>query len=267
MKHNLKITFLLILLFFAAHVIGLVVLDSYQVKEYPYGFTPPEIEHPIVSLVDIVVTIAIITVIVLLLVRFRARRLWRLWFFISLVVTLLLGFSAFIPKEYALGLAFGLALWRVLKNNVYLHNFTEMFVYGGLASLFVPILNLVGIIVLLIVISVYDYWAVFKSKHMIKMAKFQSENKVFAGLFIPYGRKTAILGGGDIGFTLLFSGVIFMDYGFIPALITSLFAAGGLLLLLMLGRKNRYYPAMPFLTAGCFFGFGVVYLLHFFGVA
>ena len=39
---------------------------------------------------------------------------------------------------------------------------------------------------------------------MIKLAKFQTSLKVFAGLLIPYSKnRAAILGGGDIGLTEL----------------------------------------------------------------
>ena len=96
---------------------------------------------------------------------------------------------------------------------------------------------------------------------MVKMAEFQRENKVFAGLFVPYGKKAAILGGGDIGFTLLFSGVILQKFGFLAALISSLIIAGSLLALFLIGKKNKYYPAMPFLAGGCFIALGVVWLV------
>ena len=261
MKHNLKITILLLALFLAAHLIGLFVLQGYQSREYPYGFAPPEIRDTTTSVVDIVISIAIMTLVILILIKFRARRIWKTWFLLSLVITLLLSLAAFIPAFYALIIAVALGLWRILKNNVYLHNLTEIFVYGGLASLFVPILNLISISILLFAIAVYDYWAVFKSKHMVKMAEFQRENKVFAGLFVPYGKKAAILGGGDIGFTLLFSGVILQKFGFLAALISSLIIAGSLLALFLIGKKNKYYPAMPFLAGGCFIALGVVWLV------
>ena len=65
--------------------------------------------------------------------------------------------------------------------------------------------------------------SIWKTKHMIGLAKFQTEVKTFAGLLIPYGKgKAGILGGGDIGFTLMFSGVILKNFGFLEAIITSL---------------------------------------------
>lgn len=261
MKHTLRITLLLFFLFLVAHSIGLLVLDAYQVTEYPYGFQPPKIEKTSTSLIEIFVSLFIMTALVLILIRFRARRIWKVWFFLSLLITLLLAFAAFVDKRIALAAAFGLALWRILKNNVYVHNLTEVFVYGGLAAIFVPILNVISIFVLLLVIAVYDYIAVYKTKHMIAMAKFQTKERVFAGLFIPYKKKAAILGGGDIGFTLLFSGVMLQQFGWVAAVISSLLAGISLLVLLLISKRNKFYPAMPFLAGGCFLALGVVYLV------
>ena len=86
--------------------------------------------------------------------------------------------------------------------------------------------------------------------------------KVFAGLLIPYDKKkAAILGGGDIGFTLLFSVVVFRFLG-LSALVIPLFVGLALFGLLVYGKKNRYYPAMPYLSAGCLAGYFVAYLLE-----
>ena len=104
--------------------------------------------------------------------------------------------------------------------------------------------------------------AVWKTKHMVKMAKFQTESKLFAGLLVPYGKnKVAVLGGGDIGFPLLFSGVILKSFGIMEAYIVSVFAALALLLLLVFSEKKKFYPAMPFISAGCFLGLLVVIIL------
>ena len=73
--------------------------------------------------------------------------------------------------------------------------------------------------------------------------------------------KMAILGGGDLGFPLIFAGVVFKSVGLYQAMIIPVFAAIALLLLLLLGRKDRFYPAMPFISAGCFVGYVAVLLI------
>ena len=78
---------------------------------------------------------------------------------------------------------------------------------------------------------------------------------------IPYKRGAAILGGGDIGFPLLFAGVAMKVFGF-KALIVSGFATLSLLFLFWMSEKKKFYPAMPFLTAGCFLGYAVLNLVQ-----
>ena len=172
----------------------------------------------------------------------------------------MIAFNAFFTQLFSLILALVLSLWKTFKNNIIVHNFSELFIYGGLAAIFVPILSITSIIVILFIIAIYDYIAVFKTKHMIRMAKFQTKIKLFAGLLIPYGKKAAILGGGDLGFPLLFSGVMFKEFGLL-SLITVLTSTLALAYLLFKSQKNKFYPAMPYISIGCFIGYGIIILL------
>jgi len=85
--------------------------------------------------------------------------------------------------------------------------------------------------------------------------------------------KNAILGGGDIFFPLLFTGV-FMKYlivienlsklnSFLLSLIVVICVTIALSILFYKSRKDKYYPALPFLTLGCFIGFALVKLILF----
>ena len=126
-------------------------------------------------------------------------------------------------------------------------------------------------------------YAVWTSKHMVAMAKFQTDSNVFAGLHIPYKLgslkkpkgptktikvKSAVLGGGDIGFPLIFAGVVMKELmitntlvtGFLITLIIPLFATIALTFLLIKAQKDKFYPAMPFITAGCLLGYAIVLL-------
>jgi presenilin-like A22 family membrane protease len=182
-------------------------------------------------------------------------------------------------------LALVLALIKIYKPTTILQNLTEIFIYGGLAAIFVPVMNIFAVFALLILISIYDIIAVRHTKHMIKLAKFQTKSKIFAGLLIPYGKgkitkkdkgviqkkgvgKIAVLGGGDIGLPLIFAGVIMKDLmlnnpeliGFLKTLIIPVFVSLALLYLLVKSEKNKFYPAMPYLTVGCVVGYFVVLL-------
>ena len=272
MKHTFAITLLLATLFLAAHLIGLSILDAYSTttaidgetittwQALPYDVERPQFDHT-TGFLTLFATIIIATLLVLVIIKLNLFTTWKLWFFLSVWFCLTVAFHSFLPQRYALILAGALALTKILWKNPIIHNLTELFIYGGLAAVFVPFLNLRTITALLILISAYDAYAVWTSKHMVKMAQFQTKTRLFAGLLIPYRKKQAILGGGDIGFPLLFSGVIHTSYGWAASLTTTLAATAALLLLLFKSQKNKYYPAMPFITAGLFTGLILLYLL------
>ncbi len=261
MKHTAKVTVLLIALFLAAQFLGLLILKPYMVEEkpLPYNIERPQFEEK-TSFMWIFLIIILATVLGLFLAKLEATTLWKTWFFLSVIFTLSIALSSFIHQIIALVIAVVLAVFKVYFRNVIVHNITELFIYGGLAAIFVPILSISSISILLIIISVYDYIAVRKTKHMITLAKFQTKIKIFAGLVIPYGKnKEAILGGGDIGFPLIFTGVAMNTLG-MKAIIIPFFAAAALTILFLNSEKKKFYPAMPVLTAGCFIGYLIAYL-------
>lgn len=291
MKHSLSITLIILGIFLLAQFIGLGILYNYidpvksqetgktEFKDLPIGERPPVDERT--SFIPVIIAVIIGTVILLLLIKYKLAFVWKLWFLIAVVISLSVAWSVFIQKELAFLLAFIFALWKIFKPNVWVHNFTELFIYGGLAAIFAPLFNLFSISVLLILIAGYDAYAVWKSKHMVTLAKSQTEAKVFAGLLIPYALgkrvraiakthaplpkmkvRTAILGGGDIGFPLIFAGVVLKEMGLWQSLVIPFFALAGLAVLLYYADTKKFYPAMPFISAGCFLGLGVVWGLH-----
>lgn len=297
MKHTLKITLAIIVLFFLTQLIGLAITNKYidhmataQTGNVTWVELPLNIERPDVeessSYIYITLAILIGTIIILILIKTKAYRLWKLWFFLAILICLTIALAALIPQYPAFFLAFLFAFLKIYRPNVYIHNITETLVYGGLAAILVPIINFTAILILLAIISFYDMYAVWRSKHMIKMAKFQSESKLFAGLLIPYtlkaphisgsGRskklmgkertRNAMLGGGDIGFPLIFAGVVMKGLmlqntffiGFMKTLIIPTTVSIALLILLVKSKEDKFYPAMPFLSIGCIAGYLII---------
>jgi len=297
MKHTLKITLILVFTFLISQIIGLAVTNSYidheaskETGEVSWGSLPYDIARPEVeessSFIYILAAILLGTLLVFLIMKFGKVMWWKIWFFLAISITLVVAFNSFMPALLAAILAVILAGYKIFKPNIYVQNITELFIYGGLAAIFVPIINLFSVFMLLLLISAYDIIAVWKSKHMVSLAKFQTKSKVFAGLMIPYGlpgkkpkkgakvkkvpMKTAILGGGDIGFPLIFAGVVLKNLiltnpiwlSFLKVLIITLFTSLALLYLLVKSQKNKFYPAMPYISAGCLIGYLVLLLVN-----
>lgn len=331
MKHNFKVTGIIVLMFVISQIIGLGVFYSYDnyfgktseqliangtisnetipdISIVRENLPPPiEIKQTIdyVSIIiSIVIGITIAVLLFLLLSRINAKLLIKIWFTFVVFLCLSIAFSLLLYPQFGLNLfnlfgkkialaemiavplAIVLTYLKIFKRNMVAHNFSELLIYPGLAVIFLPIMNLFLVIILLIIISVYDMIAVWKTKHMIKMAKFQvNELKIFTGFLIPYLKKEdrikiekiksmklsnkqknlklkkekihiqiAALGGGDVAFPLIFVGVILLSLGLLPAIITILTTAFSLALLLIFSQKGKFYPAMPFLSIGCLIG-------------
>ena len=337
MKHTIKITLTILIMFLVAQFIGLAVFSSYDnyfgktsqekvargelvkpnVSFVNETLPPPvELKTPIdiaAILTSIIIALIIATALFFLLAKVRIVIVLKIWFavvvFICLTIALALVLYPFIgtslfsifgknvslAEAIALPLAIILTFYKIVKRNIIVHNLTELFIYPGIAIIFLPLLNVIAASILLIAISIYDMIAVWKTKYMIKLAKFQIQQmKIFTGFFIPYimpkdkakiakmramakqaekqgkGKKKgkeikirtqiAALGGGDVAFPLIFAGTIFFAFGLMASIVTILCTALALLLLLLFSEKGKFYPAMPFLTAGCFLGLFIVLL-------
>ncbi len=310
MKHSLKVILILLGMFFITQLIGIAVIHQYSpeiktvedvegniinktVYNLPYGAEPPEGITPGNTLVSILIAIVIAVVFMLILMRFKSELILRVWFFLVVSFALAITLYAFIDKinyaEFiALGVAIPLAALKLFKRNVYVHNFTELLIYPGIAAIFVPLLSIWTVVLLLILISIYDIYAVWHAGFMQKMAQYQIEKlKFFTGFFVPYlGKKekmqiaearksnklkdlkekklkinVAILGGGDVVFPIMLAGVVLNTLGLIEALIINVGATLALSWLFYISKKGKFYPAMPFISIGCLIALGIAYLI------
>ena len=316
MKHNSKIIFILLAMFLLTQFIGIYVVDHYSSVKIidgnvvnvdspglPFGLEVPEPKENADfarAFTSIIFAFMIAIFLLILLSKFNAEFFLRLWFFTVVAIALGIsfnvplmnlfsdktGFLFGIPILWIIALSFGffLSLIKIYKRNLLVHNLTELFIYPGIAAVFVPILNIYTIIILLVLISIYDMWAVWHSGIMQKMAKYQIDNlKIFSGFFVPYvSRKVklklkkmkkselkrkkvrvnvAILGGGDVVFPIIAAGVMLKTLGLLSAFFVVIGAAIGLSYLLLFAEKKKFYPAMPFITTGILVGIAISYLI------
>lgn len=198
MKHNIKITAILIVMFIVTQLIGLFVISTYTQTELPYGMEPPKEVKEKPRGLEIIVAFAVAVTLFFLLIRLNAKTFIRLWYFSVTIIALALTLNAIIfeldilnyGNFLALIIALPLAYMKIFKRNLIVHNLTELLIYPGIAAVFIPLLNILWIIILLLIISIYDIWAVWHSQFMQKMAKFQiNQLQFFTGFFVPYADK------------------------------------------------------------------------------
>lgn len=254
MKYSIKTLLIVLGLFLVAQYVGLYVNSIYFANSLPYGLTPPQVEAE-ASPWFFVSTLIIVTTIFLLLRKFNLKLLMKFWFITAFVMTISITLSAVIESWIAFIVAIALVILRIKEHDLVIHNLTEILVYGGVVAIFAPILNIWSAIILLGLISIYDFIAVNITKHMVGLAKMQGDLGIFSGLVVQNKNESAILGGGDIAFTLLFATVALREFGFISAMFVIYGATLGILALMLLGKKKKFYPAMPFVTIGSLLGF------------
>lgn len=316
MKHELSVTLILIGIFAVSQIVGLyLVAESMQTvtceevgtceatyEETALGGRPQTQGWG--SLLYLGLGIGFGTAILLLLAKFKKTSIWRVWFFIAVWLTMAIALDVVLPGYWAWAIAFALAMWKLKRPNVIIYNIAEILMYAGMAVFLVPIFNAVWLgLVMLGLISVYDAYAVWKSKHMVQMAQFITGSNAFAGLVVPYRtdkkkvelrmpatqkdakgtlsskskRRNAILGGGDMTFPLLFAGIVMQERvkelvgtgmsfasalqeSYLVVLLISLGATLAIAGLFLLAKKDKFYPAMPFVSAGCLFGWALTFL-------
>ncbi len=312
MKHSVKVIVILLSLFFISQLVGIAVISSYSPKivqvttsegvfsnitfyNLPYGTEPPQDTSPKYNLISMVIAIFIGVALVLLLMKYKVALFLRYWFLFVIIIALAIAINSFFlgmnnSSLIALAIAIPLAVIKVFKRNIIVHNATEVLIYPGIAAIFSPLFNVTTMSIFLIIISAYDMYAVWHAGFMQKMAKYQiNEVRVFSGLMIPYiGKKErllidkfkklgklsqlrkkikinmAILGGGDIVMPIILSGVVLRAFGVWASLIVAIGATLALATLFYFSEKGKFYPAMPFITCGLFLALLVIYLITIF---
>ena len=200
MKHNSKITTILILMFIVTQLIGLFVVSVYiNGLELPYGIEPPEEVTQQSRGPEIIIAFVIAIALFFLLMKINAKTFIRLWYFFVTILAIALALNAILfkininlltPSLLALIIALPLSYIKIFKKHLLTHNLTELLIYPGIAAVFIPLLNVFWIIIILLAISLYDMWAVWHSEFMQKMAKFQIDHlQFFTGFFVPYADK------------------------------------------------------------------------------
>ncbi len=225
-----------------------------------------KIPLPAISLWDFFFSFLLITIFILFLASFkkfkRAKGIIYKGFFILVVfwagVILLSLWLSDIPAIIIMG--FLMFLW-FKKPSVLIHDVVIILGLAGAASILGLSFDPKIVIVLLVIFSIYDFIAVYKTKHMIKMAKEMIEKGAILGLIIPIkvldfreslkevkpGGKFLILGGGDVVFPLLLA-ISLIPEGILKSFIIALFALFGLFVSywLFISQKNRQpIPALP----------------------
>ncbi len=167
-----------------------------------------------------------------------------------------LGYLSILPSLIIL-----LALMK--KPNGVTINVSAFFLACGITAMFGISLEPLPAILLLIVLAIYDFLAVYKTKHMLDLAESILDLKLPLLFVVPTDDKPTMLGVGDVVIPniLTVSAQTFLKapsfFGIkLPALTTLIGGSLGLLALLIFAERfKKAHAGLPFINTGAILGF------------
>ena len=274
-----KILFWEAFLFILTMVLG--VFTSWKITQIP-EIEIEKIPFKPASFWEFLVSFAILLLIILLVIKYLKFRpgkeiLFKFFFILPVFLGGMVFWSLWLGDIPALISILILVIFWFKKPNVLVHNFLLISGMIGIGSIFGLRLDPLFVIFFLIIFSIYDIIAVYKTKHMIKMAKEFVEVRAIPGLVLPQkfsevsaplkevkmGGKFLILGSGDIIFPLLLVSSL-VPFGVLKSFIIAIFATLGLLasIFLFLSQKTRKpIPALPPIALFSIIGYLIMRIL------
>ena len=232
------------------------------------------------------------TILILITLRFSKKERRGAFLKLLFILAILLGidttFGVFIGEPGAIILAGLLIILRFTRPTVLFHNLVVMLGMAGVGAWLGAGIVPRDAVIILFVLSLYDIVAVYKTKHMIKMARAMIKKRVILGLIIPENilgfkasmrevekdkipedrkekiepAKFMILGGGDLILPMILIVSVAREV-FLGGVVVLCFSVLGLIAmhLIFIKLKSRPMPALPPLALFCLIGYLITLLV------
>jgi len=259
--------------------LGLGIINSLKITRVLKIEKIEVVEFPFIQFIVYFILATLSIFLLTRLIKFRKQKtiVFKLLFISTVFMGGVLMLSVWILDFFALILMGFLIFWWIKWPSVFIQDLLMILGIVGAGS--VLGLNFAPEVVagLLVVFSIYDIIAVYKTKHMVEIAKEMIKSHAVLGLVIPpdivsfssnlkeitLGGRFMVLGAGDVVFPLLFSASL-VPYGVLKSLIVALFSLIGLFagFLFFISQKQRKaIPALPPIALFSIIGFLLVKLI------
>ncbi len=267
MNKSLLLQFLA--LFVITSLVGLLVASTFIREDIQVVIVNPDkesVENSVGLFLYIIIATAVFLGIIKLLPKrtylmFKIFEGFALFFMVPIVLWAVLSLF-FKPEEFELALQPIAVLMVILRNavpeHVLLRNVSTVILAAGIGAFLGTGIGVLPIILFLVVMSVYDYIAVFKTKHMVTLAKAVTEKNLSFTFAMPTPEHQFELGTGDIVLPLAFAVSALHQFvptlGYpnywIPPLLILLASVVGLVLTLQRSSQHvgKPLPALPLQT-------------------
>ncbi|MDO8538400.1 MAG: presenilin family intramembrane aspartyl protease [archaeon] len=246
----------LIILFLITQFLGLVVGYAIIQSGQQQGIITED-PNDVLNAVGLIVYILVFTAILLIAMKYyKGLGLFKGLEALVIFGTALTVFSVFFDWRIAMVLAIILILSRIaFKENIMLRNVASIIASVGAGALIGTALGLLPVVTFVILLSVYDYIAVFKTKHMITLAKGITKKNLSFTFAMPTKTHTFELGTGDMVIPLTFAVSVLgissiklaFPYNFIAPVLILFGSLAALILTIDYSSKNigKALPALP----------------------
>jgi len=167
-------------------------------------------------------------------------------------------------------------IW-IKKQSILIHNICIVLGIAGMGATLGLRMETETVAILLFIFAIYDFIAVYKTKHMVKMAKEMIKHKAILGIIVPkkglgfggelknvkQGGKFLVLGGGDIAFPLIFC-VSLISENIYHSFLVFFFSLIGLFFsyfIFFKQKKQKPIPALPPIAAFSILGYLITFFL------
>lgn len=258
-------------LFLGALALG--VLNGCRLR---FIFSQSQFAAAPVSVWQLFLTFIIGTAVLIFFAYYFRLKKWRGRFFkILFYFTLFFGnfffFALWLPGISPLIIASLLLFIFFKKPFVFLHNLVVILAISSVGAGFGLQLEPLFVVLMLLVFALYDFLAVYLTKHMVKLAGVMVESYAVMGLIIPktiqdfesplknitQKGRFMILGAGDVVFPLVLAAAM-LKQGIFASLLICLFALLGLLsvfLIFVFQQGKHPLPALPPIALFCSLGY------------
>lgn len=232
--------------FLACQVLGLVVGSLFIGAGISTVENPSDVGNAFQLIFGILVTTGILLVI---LYFYKGSGLLRVLEALMMFAAADLFFSLFLGDLPALLLSVGLLAVRFLYEPF--RPYLLMFAAVVVGSLLGASLDVLPVLVFAVLISSYDFIAVFLTKHMVFLAERMNEKKVSMTVNFKHKKEQVMLGSGDFVVPIVLGVALLHQQGVVVAFAAALGATAGLASLLwLMERKRGYYPGLPPIVFG-----------------
>ncbi len=219
------------------------------------------------SLWEFLISFVIATILLIISLRFiKGGSFFRGIFALIIFLGSQTVFSIFLPTIFSVGLAIIFVVLQFVLPRVWFHNLAVILGVAGIGAAFGLSLPISAILVILFLISIYDYIAVYKTAQMVMMFKELVVRGVIMALIFPMkwrgwavnlskvapGNEFMFLGTGDLILPLILA-VSAISYGLESAVFTIAGSLVGLVVLHVLFTTQPQKTPMPALPPLAFF--------------